>query len=115
MAEASIAGREARIVARNTAALAAAVAFCCWWSITFTRGPAGVSTLWAASGLLCGVLVTSPRQRWPAYLCAAFIASVGVNLWRGADPILATMLSMANALDAGIVAAIVAHYVVAVT
>jgi diguanylate cyclase (GGDEF)-like protein/PAS domain S-box-containing protein len=91
------------------------VAFCCWWSITFTRGPAGLSTLWAASGVLCGILVTSPPHRWPAYISGAFLASVFVNLWRGADPFLSAGLSLANMLDASLAALVVARYVVDVT
>src|SRR5437868_10235898 len=112
MSRGLIDAREAWNIAQNTAAIAAAVAFCCWWSITFTRGPAGVSTLWVASGLLCGILVTCPRHRWPAYIGGAFLASLGVNLWRGADPLLAFALSIANVLDAGLVAMFVRRYVI---
>ena len=115
MSKASKDRRESWRIAPNTAAIAAAVAFCCWWSITFTRGPAGVSTLWVASGLLCGVLVTSPQRRWPAYVAGAFLASLLVNLWRGTDPLLAAGLSLANTLDASLIALAVSRQVKDVT
>src|SRR5262249_14339377 len=99
----------------KTALLAAVVAFCCWWSISYTRGPAGVSTLWAASGVLCGVLLTSPRASWRAYIGGAFLASLCVNLWLGTSPFLAVALSLANMLDAGLVSVLVARYVANVT
>lgn len=40
------------------------IALCCWISINYTRRPGGFSTLCIASGLLTGILLTSPRQRW---------------------------------------------------
>src|SRR5690349_2438767 len=93
--------REAWQTARDTTVLALVLGFCCWWSIAFTRGPAGISTLWVASGVLCGVLIVSPRQRWPAYVAGAFLASALVNLWRGTDLTLSAGLAFANTLDAG--------------
>jgi diguanylate cyclase (GGDEF)-like protein/PAS domain S-box-containing protein len=102
-------------IAQKAAVLAAGVGLCCWWSIAFTRGPDGVSTLWAASGLLCGVLLTSPRRCWPAYVGGAFAASVFVNLLNGAGPFLATALSVANVLDASLVSLAVSRYVGDVT
>lgn len=38
--------------ALRLSAFALGIAFCCWWSIAFTRGPYGLSTLWVASGVL---------------------------------------------------------------
>ena len=80
---------------------------CCWWSITYTRGPSGVSTLWVASGVLCGILLTSPRSQWPLLIASGFLASAAVNMvWRGSTWYLAGALSAANVIDAGFVAAV---------
>jgi diguanylate cyclase (GGDEF)-like protein/PAS domain S-box-containing protein len=106
---------DALMTALAAAGLAAVVALCCWWSITFTRGPAGVSTLWAASGVLAGVLVTAPQRRWSSFLAAAFFASTAVNFWLGASLPLAAGLSMANLVDASGVAYIVRSHVTDVT
>jgi len=107
--------REAWQTARDTTVLALVLGFCCWWSIAFTRGPAGISTLWVASGVLCGVLIVSPRQRWPAYVAGAFLASALVNLWRGTDLMLSAGLAFANTLDASLVAVLVKRHVADIT
>lgn len=86
-----------------------------WWAITYTRGPAGLSTLWPASGIVCGVMLTSPRSRWPVYLLAAFIAFVSVNIVLHGLSATGSWLSVANALDAIIVALVVAREVDDVT
>ena len=88
---------------------------CAWWSIEFTRGPAGLSTLWLASGVLCGVLLTSPRGRWAACVAATATAFIAVNLVHGGGWDLVLSLSAANVLDAIGVAFIVAHGVDDVT
>jgi len=111
MGTASADNRESWRTAQKAAVLAVAVAFCCWWSIAFTRGPAGVSTLWVASGVICGTLLISARQHWGVYLAAAFAASALVNLWHGAEPGVAIALSTANMLDAGLTAILVSRYV----
>ena len=95
--------------------LAVVAGGCAWWSIEFTRGPAGLSTLWLASGVLCGVLLTSPRAHWPGYAAAAFAAFVIVNLLRGGGWGVALCLSAANVLDAIGVAFVVSRGVGRVT
>ena len=89
--------------------LALVIGFCSWWSVTFTRGPLGLSTLWVASGVLCGMLLTSPRRDWPAFLIAAFAASAMVNFQRNGVGVVGIVLSLANVLDAWIVALIVSR------
>ena len=92
-------------------AFAAGIAVCCWWSIVYTRGPLGLSTLWVASGLLCGFLLTLPRSQWLAYILAAFAASLAANFALSRVGLLGVALSFANTLDAGLVAWIVSRYV----
>lgn len=93
------------------AAFAAGMAFYCWWSIVYTRGPLGLSTLWVASGVLCGILLTEPRRRWLALVAAAFGASLAVNFLLQGVGMLGWVLSLANVLDAWLVAWIVSQRV----
>jgi diguanylate cyclase (GGDEF)-like protein/PAS domain S-box-containing protein len=95
--------------------LAAVTGVCAWWSVEFTRGPAGLSTLWLASGVLCGVLLTSPRARWPAYIASALSTFVLVNRARGSAWDIALLLSVANTVDAIGVAFVIARGVDSVT
>ena len=59
-----------------------AVAACGWWSTHMALGPLGFSMLWIPSGILFGVLLTSPRGHWPAYLACALLAFLASNLQR---------------------------------
>jgi diguanylate cyclase (GGDEF)-like protein/PAS domain S-box-containing protein len=59
-------------------AMVAAVALSCWISITYTRQPGSTSALWIASGILTGVLLTSPRGMWRGYMLAAFVGNACV-------------------------------------
>lgn len=86
------------------ATLAAIIAAWSWWSIIYARGPQGFSMLWVASGVLCGVLLTEPRERWPALVAAAFGASLAVNFLLHGISALGIALSVANTLDAWLVA-----------
>lgn len=92
---------------RRTLVLAIVIAFCTWWSITYTNGALGLSYLWIGSGVLCGVLLISPRVEWPAYLLGGFAAHFSINiLLNGLGPI-SVVFSFADTLEAWIVAAIV--------
>src|SRR5437868_12971926 len=92
-------------IVRKAAMLAVLLGLCCWWSITYTRGPGGISTLWVASGVLCGVLLTSPQRQWPLLMFVAFISSVIVNVWwRDGAWDIGLGLSFANIIDASLVA-----------
>jgi diguanylate cyclase (GGDEF)-like protein/PAS domain S-box-containing protein len=95
----------------RVAAFAAVIALCCWWSIVYTRGPLGLSTLWVASGVLCGFLLTLPRRQWLVYILAAFGASLIVNFALNRVGVLGFALSFANTLDAFLVAWIVSQHV----
>jgi diguanylate cyclase (GGDEF)-like protein/PAS domain S-box-containing protein len=108
---AAMADRDERPTIAGIAAFAAGIALACWWSIVYTRGPLGLSTLWVASGVLGGFLLTVPRRQWPAYILAAFAASLTVNVALNGIGILGVALSVANTLDAALVAWIVARYV----
>lgn len=116
MSEASDEDRDYLRIARNIAVFAALCGLCGWWSITFTRGPGGVSTLWVAGGVLCGVMLTSPRRQWPALVAATFLASAAVNMWwRGGSWQIVLGLSLANVIDATLVAFALGYFVRDVT
>lgn len=102
-------------MARRMVVLGAVVAFCSWWSIAFTRGPAGLSTLWIASGVLGGVLMTSSRRLWPAYLGAAFAAFIAVNVLSASSWPVSLALSSANTLEGFLLAWFLRRYVGDVT
>jgi len=112
MSEASDEARDHWQSARNIIVFAALCGLCAWWSITFTRGPGGVSTLWVVGGVLCGVMLTSPRRQWPALAAAAFLASTAVNVWwRGGSWQIGLGLGLANVIDATLVAFTLAYFV----
>lgn len=96
-------------VVLKAAAFAIGLGLCCGWSIEFTRGPLGLSTLWVASGVLCGFLLTSRRRQWPAYILGTFLVSVLANFLLRGVGVLGLALSVANVLDAWIVAEIVSR------
>lgn len=93
--------------ARSLLVFTLIAAGCAWWSLHYASGPAGFSMLWLQSGLLVGVLLTSPRSQWPGYLCGALLASLLVNVQHNGASWLGLALSVANVLDAWLVAGIV--------
>src|ERR1700744_976691 len=102
--------REVAIVARDSVLLALVVAVSCWMSLTFTRAPGSVSTLWIPSGLLCGLLLTSPTGRWPAYIAVAFAANLATRLHLDITPVSAVSLAAASTFEAWFVATCVIRY-----
>lgn len=84
------------------------IGLCAWWSIAYTRGVLGFSSLWVASGVLCGFLLTSPRREWAPQLLGAFAAFLAVNFLLNGLTALGVTLSFLNTLEAWLVAAIVA-------
>ena len=89
-------------------ALALVVAVVSWWAMQYARGPAGLSTLWPASGIVCGVMAVSPRRRWGWYLAAAFLAFIVVNVAHGGSGRTSILLSVADIIDPVIVAWVIA-------
>jgi diguanylate cyclase (GGDEF)-like protein/PAS domain S-box-containing protein len=91
--------------------LALVCAAAAWLSIGFSRGPAGLSTLWIPGGILCGVLVASPRRQWPVCILgvAATLSLVGVAM-RVSGPV-ALVLVAAEMAEAVAVAWAVTRFV----
>ncbi|HTA64026.1 MAG TPA: diguanylate cyclase [Xanthomonadaceae bacterium] len=92
----------------------AVVALSCWVSI-LTRIPGSLSTLWIASGVLTGVLVTSPRGTWRAYVLAGLAGNLIVRFLTGDAWYLILGRGIASTLDALLVAAALVHTVGDVT
>lgn len=75
-----------------------------WWSIYLAAGPSGFSMLWIPSGLLFGILLTTPRAHWPWYLLSALFALVLVNVQRSGVGLLPLLLGLCNVFDAWLAA-----------
>ncbi|QNU15619.1 sensor domain-containing diguanylate cyclase [Thermomonas sp. XSG] len=105
--------RNAPLVARlpGLALFTLVVAVSGWWSIHMALGPSGFSMLWIPSGILFGVLMTSPRGHWPAYLACALLAFLASNLQRNGAGLLTLALSLCNLFDAWFAARLVASRV----
>jgi diguanylate cyclase (GGDEF)-like protein/PAS domain S-box-containing protein len=82
----------------------------CYVSVAFTRGFDGISSIWLATGVLVGVMLTSPPRDAPAYLLAGFLGQLLAKLFVG-DPLGLTLaLTCANLVEAALVVAAVRRY-----
>ncbi|MEO7477670.1 MAG: diguanylate cyclase [Lysobacteraceae bacterium] len=79
-------------------------AFACWLSIAFTQLPGSLSMLWIASGILAGILLTSPRTAWRGYVIAAIVGNVIVRTAHGEAWHDVLALGFASTFDAVLVA-----------
>ena len=89
------------------------------WSLNFILGLAGcffsvllatvfvglapeIELIWVANGVLLAYLLLAPRKRWPAYLCAAYIAQFTGGLLVGhhkiAGGLILTLLNVCESL-----------------
>jgi diguanylate cyclase (GGDEF)-like protein/PAS domain S-box-containing protein len=59
----------------------------------------GVSLIWLSSGVLIGVLLSSPRKQWPAYLVLGYVIDVSLNLGLSNTPATAATLSACNMVE----------------
>ena len=103
--------RNPLVLIAKTFAVAVLVALSCWISIRFTRPPGGTSTLWIASGLLTGIVLTSARRYWTGYVVAAFAANVIVRIAIGDAWHAALGLGFACIIDTLVVVMVLAHWV----
>lgn len=85
------------------------VGVACWCSVTFTRLAGSVSTVWIASGLLTGVLLSSERRLWTGYFIAALAGNLFARMIHGEIWYLNVGISLANIIEAGIVAVALAR------
>jgi diguanylate cyclase (GGDEF)-like protein/PAS domain S-box-containing protein len=83
--------------------LGLAVAIASWFSLTYTRFEAGVSSVWIANGLLCGALLLAPRAQWRWYFLAGFAGQVLVRAMKD-PPYAVAIIATANMLECALVA-----------
>ena len=84
--------------------VASLIGFCVWLSIQVTRPASGVTIIWVASGLLAGILLTSPRRRWLVYIGAALAGNLLARALCGGALAEVFSRGVASTLDACLVA-----------
>ncbi|HEV2608555.1 MAG TPA: MASE1 domain-containing protein [Xanthomonadaceae bacterium] len=107
--------RNPLVLIAKTFAVGVLVALFCWISIRFTRQPGSTPTLWIASGILTGILLTSHRRLWPGYVLAALAGNVIVRVVIGDAWHAALGLAFASIIDSVPVAVALARWVGDVT
>lgn len=89
---------DARAVTR-LAIVFSLLAVCSWLGIVLSHQSGGVATIWLTNGLLFGLVITQPRQRWLAYFAAGLVADTLADTVYG-DPFhLAIGVSLANSFE----------------
>lgn len=75
------------------------LATCSWLGIMLSRQSAGVATIWLSNGILFGLVITQPRQRWLAYFAVGLMADTLADVVYG-DPFkVAIGVSLANSVE----------------
>ena len=104
--------------ARNTLALAgralivgALVGVATWLAIVVSRPAGGVSIVWVGSGLLAGILLTSPYRAWIPYLAAALVGNLLARSLDGDALPIVIGRGIASTLDACVVAWALRYFV----
>jgi len=67
-------------------AVGAAIFVCAWLAIRLGRPAGGIAIIWVASGLLTGILLTSPNRRWTSYILAGLAGTLLARVACG-DPL----------------------------
>ncbi len=88
-----------------------AVGIATWLAIALSRPAGGVSIIWIGSGLLAGILLTSPYRAWLPYIAAALAGNmIARSLYGDAAPIVIGR-GIASTLDVCAVAYALRHFV----
>jgi len=70
-----------------------------WLGIVLSHQSEGVATIWLSNGLIFGLLITQPRERWLAYFLAGLCADTLADMIYG-DPFkVAIGVSLANSVE----------------
>jgi len=88
-----------------------AVALATWIAIAMTRSQSGVTIIWLASGMLAGILLTSPYRVWIAYIVAALIGNLLARALHGDAAPMVIARALASTLEACIVVYALRHFV----
>jgi len=103
--------RETLGLAARTLVVGSLVGGATWLAITLFRPAGSVSIIWLGSGLLAGILLTSPYRAWVAYMVAALAANLLVRVLFGDAPPIAIGRGIASTLDAVVVAYALRYFV----
>ena len=103
--------RETLALAARALIVGALVGVATWLAIVVSRPAGGVSIVWVGSGLLAGILLTSPYRAWIPYLAAALVGNLlARSLYGDALPIVIGR-GIASTLDACVVAWALRYFV----
>jgi len=103
--------RETLALAARTLVVGGLVGAATWLAIALSRPAGGVSIIWVGSGLLVGILLTSPYRAWIPYLAAALVGNMLARILCGdAGPIIIGR-GIASTLDAYAVAWALRYFV----
>jgi len=103
--------REALALAARALIVGGVVGFATWLAIIVSRPTGGVSIIWVGSGILAGILLTSPYRAWVPYLVAALVGNLLARSIVGDSPPIFIGRAIASTLDAAVVAYAL-HYLV---
>jgi diguanylate cyclase (GGDEF)-like protein/PAS domain S-box-containing protein len=82
-----------------------------WLAIELSRPQGGVSVIWAASGLLVGILLTTSHRHWSAYIFAALVGDLIARAACGDPPIDAAVRGLATTIEVCVVAYVLRYCV----
>ncbi|WP_420466489.1 PAS domain-containing protein [Panacagrimonas sp.] len=84
--------------------VAVLVGLACWGGIWAMREAGRVASIWLSNGLLLGVLLSVPSERWRACLGLSWVANALANLAAGDSATTALVLSLCNSAEVMIAA-----------
>ena len=77
----------------------AVLSVCSWLGIILSHQSEGVATIWLSNGVLFGLLITQPRERWIGYFAVGLAADTFADVFYG-DPFrVAFGVSLANSVE----------------
>jgi len=96
--------RETLALVARALAVSVLVGLAAWLAVTLSRPAGGVSIIWVGSGILAGILLTSPYRVWAPYLIAALVGDLLARSIVGDSPPIVIGRALASTLDAAVVA-----------
>jgi diguanylate cyclase (GGDEF)-like protein/PAS domain S-box-containing protein len=95
--------RESLALAARAIAVGVLIGLATWLAVTLSRPAGGVSTIWVGSGILTGILLTSPYRAWAPYLVAAVVGELLARSIVGDNPPIVVGRALASTFDAAVV------------
>ena len=82
-----------------------------WLMLVSSRATGGITTIWIASGVLVGLLLTSKHGAWSASIAGAFFGTLTAFVAWGDPPVAAVVQACASTLEACLVACVLRYWV----